>query len=150
MEYDQLGGFFAWWYQKRPFMPPTIGEVVQVTDVSMSSIVYRSDDFQVQYVTYSPNSIVATHRHANVDNILVYGSGDVNFRRNNEPQLVCNTPGQEIIRIKPEDWHSVEFGPRGGAFYSIQHWLDSKPGFVLDDWEFKNKEETRKAHHGIT
>lgn len=144
-EYDELGAFFAWWYQKRPFMPPTIGEVVSHTPMSTSAILYRSGQFQVQHVIYRPDSEAVDHKHPHVDSILVYGSGDVTFRRNDETPIVCVNPGQDIMRIKPEDWHGVTFGPRGGSFYAIQRW-DCLPGFVIDDWVFRNPQETRKNH----
>jgi len=146
MIYDELGAFFAWWYQTRPFMPPASGDVIQTTDVSMSSILYRSGAFQVQYMTYQPGAVGTEHKHPNVDSIFIYACGDLTVTRNDEQPFIGIEPGQQIIRVKPDDWHGVSFGPRGGAFYAIQHWLDGKPGFVLDDWIFRDKNEVRKSY----
>ena len=126
-------------------MPPDMGEVVTHSEASTSAIIYRSGQFQVQHVIYKPNSEAVDHRHPNVDSILIYGSGDVTFRRNDEEPIVCFNTGQDIMRIKPNDWHGVSFGPRGGSFYAVQHW-NGQPGFVIDDWVFRDKQETRKNY----
>jgi len=144
MIYDELGAFFAWWHQTRHFMPPTSGDVVRITDNSTSNIIYRAGRFQVQQVIMTPNSMITSHRHPNVDSIVLYGSGDMTFHRNDDPVFVGINCGQDLLRIGPNDWHSGEYGPRGGVFYTVQHWLDGAPGLVIDDWVFRDKNETKK------
>ncbi len=40
------------------------------------------------------------------------------------------------IRVRPNDWHGGIASKNGGAFISIQHWLNGvKPTHVGADWE---------------
>ena len=40
------------------------------------------------------------------------------------------------INIKPNDWHGGVASKNGGAFISIQHWLNGvKPTHVGADWQ---------------
>ncbi len=40
-----------------------------------------------------------------------------------------------IIRVKPHDLHGGTFGPSGGVFYSVQHWLNGvQPHCVSADY----------------
>jgi len=109
-------------------MPPTMGEVMQHNGCSTSTVIYRSGPFQVQQVIMCPNSEIVDHNHPNVDSFVLYGSGDVTFRKNDEVGLIGVTPGVDWLRIKETDWHGGTYGPRGGVFFTIQHWLDGAPG----------------------
>jgi len=54
------------------------------------------------------------------------------------------------MRVKPGDWHGAIASKNGGAFISIQHWLNGvKPTHIGADWQGttmgdKHTEETIK------
>jgi hypothetical protein len=146
MEFDQLDAFFRWWQAHNVYKPPREGPVMQHNDCSTSTVVYRSGQFQVQQVVLKPNSEIPDHIHPNVDSIELYGAGDIVFRRNDEKPFVGVNSGIDCLRILPTDWHGGTFGPRGGVFFSVQHWLKGSPDFIIDDWKPRDPNERRKNY----
>jgi len=87
------------------------------------------------------------HRHPNVDSFEVPLCGNIDFFKNGEPVAPrekvfgVSPKGQSLLfgtftRILPVDWHGASFGPGGGSFMSVQHWLNGVvPSSVGMDWE---------------
>lgn len=148
-KFDELDAFFRWWHANNLYDPPTMGEIMQHNNRSISTVVYRDAKFQVQQVIMLPNSEITDHRHPSVDSFVVYGAGDLTFRANDQV-MVGVTPGLDRLRIRETDWHGGTFGPRGAVFFTIQHWLNGDPKFVIDDWIQRDPTETRKNHELYT
>lgn len=91
------------------------------------------------------------HRHPNVDSYEVPLCGRIHFYKNGVPLATpekvaeVSKRGQSGVygsftRILPTDWHGAAFGYGGGAFLSVQHWLnDVKPSSVGLDWEAEDE-----------
>lgn len=90
---------------------------------------------------------IGQHRHPNVDSYEVPLCGQIDFYVNGKPistpeRIRAISPrGQSGVygsytRILPTDWHGAAFGSGGGAFMSVQHWLNGvPPSSVGLDWE---------------
>ena len=130
-----LEGFKDWWLTHRPMNTPLDKGLVFVADTH-GVVLYKHNQFQVELFIVKPNSEIKPHVHPNVDSFEVFMSGDINF--------MCDDKWYELnkigssIRVKPNSYHGGLFGPAGGSFLSIQHWLNEiEPKFVGDDWEDK-------------
>ncbi len=94
----------------------------------------------MQLFIVDPGGEVTDHVHPNVDSFEVYITGDVYFRLDGKELLTAEIirqhhPVGQTIRVRPKDWHGATVGPRGGAFFSIQHWLNGVPPSSVDlDW----------------
>lgn len=94
-----------------------------------------------------PMTKVEQHRHPNVDSFEVPLCGKIDFFKNGipvaTPDIVngISPRGQSKLygsftRIYPGDWHGAAFGAGGGAFMSVQHWVNGVlPSSVGLDWE---------------
>ena len=142
MNFDVLEAFFNWWITNRVIDVPRDIETIHFDNNSSRQIIYQNKQFQVQLITMMPNTEIPMHVHPGVDSCEYPVSGDINFYRNGEHFPFDKQLGG--LRILPTDVHGGIFGERGGSFLSIQHWLIDKPGFIHEDWEFSDKEETRK------
>ncbi len=122
---------------------PLHGAVSYIEGVT-SVLMYRQDQFQVQMFIVPPNYIIPAHTHPNVDSIEVYVGGDINFTLNGEArnsdrlqvdEFGCSVARGGVVRVQPNDRHGGIFGPSGGVFLSIQHWLNGvKPHCVAADY----------------
>lgn len=93
-----------------------------------------------------PNYIIPEHTHPNVDSFEVYMGGQIRFSHSGKwviSEDEFNVPtslgypkaGGKTIRVRPNDLHGGVFGPAGGVFLSIQHWLNGvKPHCVAADY----------------
>jgi len=108
--------------------------------------IYRDDPFQVQLFIASPNLFIPPHKHPNVDSYEVALRG-MEFNLHGEtilPLYWCmkghensNLPFEwyNTIRVLPDSSHSAQAASDGGAFLSVQQWLNGvKPSSVGDDW----------------
>jgi quercetin dioxygenase-like cupin family protein len=137
--FDVLGAFTQWWLTTRALAPPA-DEFFRRVGCGTALVLYRQPPFQVQLFLVDPNGEVSDHIHPNVDSVEVYVTGDVYFRQNGKQLLTeeiirQHHPVGQTIRVPPTDWHGATIGPRGGAFLSIQHWLNGIPPTSVDlDW----------------
>jgi hypothetical protein len=108
---------------------------------------YREAPFQIQLFIVLPNQIIPEHTHPNVDSYEVYAGGQIKFSHSgkflfgdadlDEPSE-SGLPKQRggIIRVRPSDLHGGTFGPSGGVFFSVQHWLNGvEPHCVSADYD---------------
>jgi len=115
---------------------------------STSLVLHRDPPYQAQLILKQPNSIIPPHRHPNVDSIEVYVGGDMRAAIDGEfispkafvgvnqshPMKIAADRGR-AIRIYPNQLHGGVIGQSGGAFLSVQKWLnDVTPSFVQFDW----------------
>ena len=122
-------------------------------------VIYRKGQFQVQLFICVPNCFIPRHRHPNVDSFELFLYG-MKFDHSDQT-VIDNDMAMEqhqgmpkhqykTIRVKPNEWHGAIASKNGGAFISIQHWLNGvKPTHVGADWQGetmgqKHTEETMK------
>jgi len=144
---DPLEQFLHWFLTQgsRIGMVPLLGAVVQ-TDKVASIIWYRKAPFQVELFIIPPHYIVPEHTHPNVDSFEVYLGGQINFSHTGKytthwenqipDQYGCSPLRGTVTRVRPNDPHGGTFGPSGGVFFSVQHWLNGvEPHRVGFDWD---------------
>lgn len=133
MSPDQLELFLGWWAESRNLEPPKTGAIEFAEGVTAITL-YREDNFQVQMIIVPPNHVIPPHTHPDVDSFEVFFTGDITFYINGKIPEESPELGAPI-RVRPDDVHSGEFGPAGGAFLSIQRWLNGiAPTSVGYNW----------------
>lgn len=161
MMYDQLTTFGNWFISQnfQTLRPPYHG-IRHYTDKDcslVSVVLFRQPPFQVEMFTVLPReggSIVSEHGHPNVDSYELYLSGEIKFtlegkRVYSDEQVKLISPDGAAslcggtIRVKPNVYHGGIFGPDGGSFLSIQHWLKGDPTSVGLDWEGEPHQEVK-------
>ena len=108
--------------------------------------VYRSGEYQVQLFTATPDTVIPSHTHPNVDSYEVALSGMEFFLDDKVvlPRWYADMPATnsnlamshyEVVRVLPDSPHSALAGKDGGSFMSVQHWLNGvEPTSVGNDW----------------
>jgi quercetin dioxygenase-like cupin family protein len=111
-----------------------------------SVLMYRKDQYQIQMFIVPENTIIPEHTHPNVDSYEVYVGGNIKFSHSGKYVLAKEVEGENpntktalgrgsVIRVKPNDKHGGVFGPGGGVFLSVQHWLNKvEPHCVAADY----------------
>jgi hypothetical protein len=123
---------------------PAMGAVHHIDGVT-AVLWFRSDQFQIQMFIAPPNHIIPEHTHPNVDSYEVYVGGQIRFSHSGsflmpEADGMPDATGASqyrgsTIRVRPADKHGGVFGPEGGVFFSVQHWLNGvKPHCVSADY----------------
>lgn len=126
-----------------------------------SLILFRKSPFQAELFTAWPSAVgpgyFPEHTHPNVDSIEVPISGAANFTLRGQPiakelftKRVSSTGALWIagsrIRVRPSVRHGANLGAQGGAFLSLQHWLnDVQPTSVGLDWKGPEHLEIRNG-----
>ncbi len=145
---DELSGFLKWYMKKGPALSPVPLHDSQHFVEGVSTIVlYRNGQFQVQMVVASPDTHIPAHKHPNVDSYEVFLRG-MEFEHDGKIVLTKGRCERKniitdmsryhgtILRVLPMDSHGGISGATGGAFLSVQHWLNGiKPSSVGNDWE---------------
>jgi hypothetical protein len=144
---DELENFKISYLSKKPtinFCVPFSNPLMFIDGISGLTL-YRENNFQVQLFICEPNINIPEHTHPNIDSfeLFLYGmkfthsgktiiDSDMALKEKNKIPF-CS---YQTIRVKPNDWHGGVSSKNGGAFISIQHWLnDTKPTHVSDDWQ---------------
>jgi len=138
---DDLSAFADWYLRSGPrhIQPPAQDTMMHIEGIT-GLCIYRNNPFQVELFLVSPNVTVPQHLHPNVDSYEVFLYG-VEFSANNEIRIPYEdrlNPSwyHHTFRLKPNCYHGGRSGPEGGAFMSIQHWLNNiAPTHVGDDWD---------------
>jgi len=132
--FDDLAAFASWWLQTRAFKPPF--DAITVYGNMTGMVLYRDGCYQVQMFMAQPNSVAPSHIHPNVDSYELFLSGDLDFiidgiKYSHKDAIGYSAP----VRIYPSYWHEGITGPLGGAFLSMQKWLNNTPpSCVGKDW----------------
>ena len=108
-------------------------------------VLAREGQFQAQLCLCKPNSEIPDHNHPNVDQLLVYETGQIDLRIDGrecfEPKdMGVTKEGTSKLNghfrpIGPGVSHGATIGPAGGAFITIQRWLKGAPDSVENDWD---------------
>lgn len=132
-----------------PFINP-LAFVEGVTGLT----IYRSDPFQVQLFIVNPNVEIHEHQHPNVDSYEVALCGMRFTYRGQELKTFWDTADFQglpkgsylALRVRPEDKHGAFASDQGGAFLSVQRWLNGvRPTSVGNDWEGKRMGKIHKS-----
>lgn len=119
--------FAVWWMRHKPFKVPADGVRV-FTGVSGLTL-YRDGPFQVQMFIVAPNAGSPEHAHPNIDSVEYGLAGADTFKSTN------NTRFKGLICVAPSEFHTAAADARGGAFLSIQKWINGiEPSSVELDW----------------
>ena len=140
---------FADWYLHRSsplgFIP--LHDAVSYISGVTAVLLYRDGPYQVQMFVVPPNHIIPEHTHPNVDSMEVYIGGQIRFSHSGkfvitEDEFLNPAPlglpkmRGKTIRVLPSDLHGGVFGPSGGVFISIQHWINGvDPHCVSADYD---------------
>jgi len=144
---------FAGWFLKNSSViasVPLHGAVSKIEDVT-SVLMYRGGSFQVQMFIVPADYIIPEHTHPNVDSLEIYMGGQIRFSHSgkwviSDDEFFNASPDEQrgtglpqraghAIRVRPDELHGGIFGPSGGVFLSIQHWLNGvKPHCVAADY----------------
>jgi len=141
---DELTDFAFNFFKHRLFFYTPQNSVYIVEGVK-GVVLYRENNKQVQLFIVEPNSVIPSHHHPDVDSYEMLLCG-MEFNINNKIVLPLrfsrltdknNHPlgARYLLRVKPNDPHGGKSGPNGGAFLSIQCWLNGKiPTSVGENW----------------
>ena len=147
LEYDdELTTFLDWYLETGSKILTPLKDGVHFYEGVVGTTLYRHGQFQVQLFTAPPNTIVPQHRHPNVDSYEVALTG-VELSVGGKIRLPmwkadikCDDSDlsrahYSVVRVFPESLHGGRSGPNGGAFLSVQQWLNGvKPTSVGNDW----------------
>jgi len=109
-------------------------------------VLCRKPPYQVEmFVGHGPGRVPG-HAHPNVSSIEVAVSGDIRFsvegREVLKDKMLETGPDGTMrakgamVRIKEGVKHGATVGAKGGAFLSVQRWLnDVEPSSVALDWK---------------
>lgn len=150
LDADPLESFLNWFKDHSPKfgLIPLLNAVHKIEDVT-SVTWLRHKQFQVQLFIVPPNYVIPEHTHPNVDSYELYLGGQSKFSLFGEwivdegeiqqPSGLGLSKIREFsIRVLPNSPHGGVFGPSGGVFMSVQHWLNGvKPHCVSSDYTGK-------------
>jgi hypothetical protein len=140
---DYLEQFASWFHQQPMILSCPFEGAAFVGDFAQL-VLYRQGQYQVQLGLGKSFAEIPDHRHPDVDTILVYLTGEIYFRLDGkdawERGSVVKTSDNlsshrgRALRVIPGMLHGATFGETGGAFLSIQHWLQGTPKSVETNW----------------
>ena len=132
---DDLSDFLQWYLDAGQEIFTPLKQSIHFVDGLTSLCIYRHEPYQVELVTVKPDVYIPPHTHPNVDSYEVALKG-IEFSSNgkitlpmwyaNMPKPNCNLSVAHymVVRITTETEHSAKAGPEGGAFLSVQKWLN--------------------------
>jgi hypothetical protein len=153
---DELEQFYHWYASNPGFLVPQDRAQDFIEGLTALTI-HRSGPFQVQLVIVSPNIVIPTHTHPDVDSFEVFlrgmvfhlnGEVLVNEAQRDERTGVMPAAAFTSIRVRPSDPHGGHAGPSGGAFLSIQQW-SREPTSVGDSWVGTHLGKSHESREGI-
>ena len=138
---------FANYYLKsgisRRIYTPSRNPLLFIEGVS-GVVLYRKKSFQVELFICQPNTVIPEHTHPDVDSfeLFLYGmqfshSGETVISDQQAMQDTNGLPSwaYKTLRVRPNDTHGGKASKFGGAFISIQHWLNGvDPTHVSSNW----------------
>lgn len=117
-----------------PWISPE--DMVSFVDGIHSYTLHREGQFQAQLFTVEPNVIIPEHIHPNIDSFEIAIRGMTLFHSG---QILLTPYDTNLIGnavfVGHDQWHGGCACEKGGAFMSVQQWLNGiKPSSVADDW----------------
>ena len=136
---DALSKFADWYLHENckgvlNRIKPPKEEVICVDGLTPFQL-YQQPPFQVELVICQPNVEIPDHTHPNVDSfeVALYG---MTLRHCGNTYKEENLQTYDTLRVRPTNIHGGTSSSIGGAFLSIQHWLNGVPiKKVGQDWE---------------
>lgn len=119
---------------------------IGVTNHGMSLTLFDIYPFKAELFIFRPNEKLVTHYHPNIDSMIVYVAGDlyleVDGKEVTDRKLIYPDEIGAVacsganFRIRPGVPHGGSIGPRGGAFLTLQRWMndDLPPTNAQHDW----------------
>lgn len=143
-----LAEFIDLFTGKVPCVPAATFAGVSFVGDFAQLVLLRSGNCQAQLCLCKPNSEIPDHGHPNVEQALVYVTGEIDLRLDGKPiykpedifetpQGLCSKRANFTI-IAPGQSHGATIGKAGGAFITLQHWLKGSPSSVEMDWVGEN------------
>lgn len=158
---DELSSFAHWYLNSgdinrvyTPFKNP----LLFIEGVS-GIVLYRNENYQVELFICQPNTIIPEHTHPDVDSYECFLYG-MKFTHSGETvidseQALEETEGMpayayQTIRVRPNDPHGGTASKNGGAFISIQRWLNNvEPTHVSSNWDGDTMGDNHKEQTGL-
>jgi len=153
---DPLLAFAAWyttWVNGNIYFAQHFG--VTETKLGMGITLFCCPPFQVQMYLFKSEAVIPSHKHPNVESYEVYVAGDMELTKDDGTGRLVNITIKEFVardeygrtkcnggmmRIPAASSHGGHInksplGPFGGAFLSIQYWLNEvAPKPIQFDW----------------
>tara|TARA_Y100000385_G_C12887044_1_gene548278 strand:+ start:236 stop:760 length:525 start_codon:yes stop_codon:yes gene_type:complete len=142
---DELSHFADWYLSgkvDRVYTPIKNG-LLFIEGIS-GIVLYRSGYFQVELFICQPNTVIPEHTHPDVDSYECFlhgmkfthsGETITSHKQASEQQNGYPTNLHGTIRVRPNEVHGGTASNTGGAFISIQHWLNGvEPSNVSSNW----------------
>lgn len=157
--FDDLKQFADWYLGTRPILVPADNSL-SFYETAVGIVLYRQPPYQVQLFIATPSIPIVGHEHPNVDSFEVFLSG-MEFSHSGTTiismadALKVSDGGMPLsygamIRVRPTDVHGGIGSERGGAFLSIQKWLNgTKPTCVAADWRGAAMDKKHAARLGV-
>ena len=143
---DELTHFLEWYLDAGNKIYVPLEDSIHFVEGVTGITIYRHEQFQVQLFSCTPSTEIPPHKHPNVDSYEVSLRG-MEFDLHGEtvlpmwwamkPQPNSNLANEwyNRLRVLPDSLHAARSHETGGAFMSVQHWLnDVKPTSVGNDW----------------
>ena len=119
-------------------------------------VLFRQGPFQVELFLCPPNIVIPEHTHPDVDSYECFLQG-MEFSLNGEIITSQEEASKEqngfpiklhsTIRVRPNERHGGTSSSKGGAFISIQHWLNGvEPSNVGLNWDGKTMGNIHTNH----
>lgn len=140
-----LEQFLDWYMRNSNVLPQSPYDGLTFVGNGPAIVLFREGPWQVQLFLCIPNTKIPEHSHPHVESFEINVSGDVDFYVEGKPTYPEGAGSLERNGL-PRIWgygahvgagvkHHAVIGPKGGAFLSVQKWLQGKPTSVDEDWE---------------
>ena len=149
---DELKDFKNWYLKNNIIKTPYDNPLMFIDGIAGITL-YRIKPYQVQLFICEPNTLIKEHTHPNIDSYEVFLWG---MKFTHKGKTIINESMAKLkkddlprcsywtLRVKPNDLHGGLSSDKGGAFISIQKWLNNiNPTHVSKDW---NGEILGKKH----
>lgn len=117
----------------RPWWMPK--DELYFTDKLTGIVLHRQEQFQTQLFLAQPGLVIPSHTHPNVDSfeVALYGMTFTHSGVTIPKELI---ESGDAIYVDHDDEHGGFPSDNGGAFLSVQQWLnDTPPSSVGNDWK---------------
>ena len=141
---DELKEFKNWYLKNNKIETPFRNPLMFIDGIAGITL-YRKKSFQVQLFICEPNTLITEHSHPNIDSYEMFLWG---MKFTHKSKVIINEKMAMLekndkprcshwtLRIKPNDLHGGQASEQGGAFISIQRWLNEiEPTHVSKDWK---------------
>ena len=155
---DDLKEFKNWFLKNNTIKTPYDNPLMFIDGIAGITL-YRNKPFQVQLFICEPNVIIKEHSHPNIDSyeLFLWGMEFTHKGKTIINKEMASLKKDDVsrclnwtLRIKENELHGGQSSDKGGAFISIQKWLNNiKPSHVSEDWVGdvlgdKHKEQLRR------